>query len=168
MAKRTSLAHVEVNYLPPASKRERKSVVVDKELERIHAERGVVSIDAILVDAANTGSPLHDYFEWDDKKAGEKYRKVQAYALIMGSRFVAQLVQNGTVEVKTVKESGNVRRLVSAFRGEGFHMRNEALGDDEMRKAIIESKKTALRSWCKGTIDIQELQPLRETILASL
>lgn len=155
-------------YLPPELKRERKGVIVDRELERIYEAHGVVSVDAVLTEAASNEHPLHSYFEWDDKAAGIKYRRVQAYSLIMGSKFVVQLISNGTAEVRTVKESGSARRLVSAFRGEGFKMRSEALGDNEMRKAIIESKKTALRSWCKGTIDIQELQPLRETILASL
>lgn len=160
--------HQLVEYLPPESKRERKGVIVDRELEKIYSTHGVVSVDAVLLEAGNDKHPLHSYFEWDDKAAGEKYRRVQAYSLIMQSKFVVQLISNGSAEVRTVKESGSVRRLVSAFRGEGFKLRNEALGDDEMRKAIIESKKTALRSWCKGTIDIQELQPLRDVILASL
>lgn len=160
--------HQLVEYLPPESKRERKSIVVDRELERIYSAHGVVSVDVVLLEAGDEKHPLHNYFEWNDADAAAKYRKVQAYALIMGSKFVVQLIQNGTAEVRTVKESGSVRRLVSAFRGEGFKMRSEALGDNEMRKAIIESKKTALRSWCKGTIDISELQSLREVILASL
>lgn len=170
MAKKAlaAVGHQLVEYLPPESKRERKGVVVDRELEKIYTAHGVVSVDAVLLEAANDEHPLHSYFEWNDAAAAEKYRKVQAYALIMGSRFVVQLVQNGSAEIRTVKESGSVRRLVSAFRGEGFKLRNEALANDDMRKAIIESKKSALRSWCKGVIDIQELAPLRESILASL
>lgn len=171
MAKKKALAlsgHVEVEYVGVEQKRERKAVVVDRELERIYAAHGVVSVDAVLLEAGDKAHPLHSYFEWDDKAAGEKYRRVQAYSLIMGSKFVVQLIQNGTAEVRTVKESANVRRLVSAFRGEGFKMRNEALADGDMRKAIVESKKSALRSWCKGVIDIEELSPLRTAILAQL
>lgn len=157
-----------VEYLPPASQRERKSVVIDRELSRIYDEQGVVSVDAVLVDAADPKSPLHSYFEWDNEKAAEKYRRVQAYSLIMASKFVVQLVENGSLEVKRVKESGSVRRLVSAFRGEGFKMRADALGDEEMRKAIVESKKSALRSWCRSVIDVGELDELRSLILANL
>lgn len=173
MSKRRSTALIksptlEIEYLPPESKRERKSVIVDRELERIYEKHQVVSVETVLTEASKPNNPLHSYFEWDDKAAGEKYRKVQAYSLIMGSKFVVQLVQNGTVEVKTIKDSAPVRRLVNAFKGEGFKMRNEALADEAMRQAIIESKKSVLRSWCKGTIDIAELQPLREIILAQL
>lgn len=165
MAKKAAL---EVEYLPSTIKRERKSVIVDAELQRIYDKHKVVTVELVLAEAANPESPIHDYLEWDDKAAGEKYRRVQVYSLIMGSKFVVQLVQSGKVEPKTISESGQVRRLVSAFRGEGFKMRSEALADDESRKAIIEAKKSVLRSWCKSTIDITELQPLREMILSNL
>lgn len=169
MAKKAATkSHTLVEYLPPEMKRERKGVVVDRELEKIYDTHGVVSVDTVLSEAASATSPLHSYFEWDDKAAGEKYRRVQAYSLIMASKFVVQLVNNGSVEVRTIKETANVRRLVSAFRGDGFRMRKDVLANSEMRTAVVESKKSVLRSWCKSTIDISELQPLREIILAHL
>lgn len=158
----------EIQYVPQTLKRERKSVTVDRELERIYGEKQQITVEDVLAEAISDDSPLHSYFEWDDAAAGEKYRRVQAYALIMSSKFVVQLVEAGQVEPRTISGSGQVRRLVSAFRGEGFKMRNEALADSEMRKAIIESKKGVLRSWCKSSIDIAELQPLRDMILANL
>jgi hypothetical protein len=164
----TKIAGTEIQYLPTEVKRERKAVVVDRELERIYSQHQRITVDDVLADALNDESPLHSYFEWDDAAAGEKYRRVQAYSLIMSSKFIVQLVQDGKVEPRTISQSGQVRKLVSAFRGEGFRMRNEALADGEMRQAIIEGKKSVLRSWCESTIDIQELQPLRESILAKL
>lgn len=170
MAKKAlaSASHTLVEYIPPEKKRERKSVVVDKALSEIYDKHGVVSIDVVLAEASDGQHPLHSYFEWNDVAAGEKYRRVQAYSLVMGSKFVVQLIQNGSAEVRTVKESGSVRRLVSAFRGEGFKMRNDALADNDMRAAIVESKKSALRSWCKSVIDIPELSELRTLVLARL
>lgn len=160
----------EIQYLAMTeTKKERKTVVVDRELEKIYTKHSKVDVDVVLKEAAKPTSPLHSYFEWDDAVAGDKYRKVQAYSLIMGSMFVVQLVQDGKVSTpEVITETGQVRRLVSAFRGEGFRLRNEALADDDMRKAIVETKKSVLRSWCKSTIDIPELQPLRKTILAKL
>ena len=166
--KNTALAVMEVEYLPSEVKRERKTVVVDRELEKIYDKHKVVTVDVVLAEAAKPTHPLHDYLEWNDEAAAAKYRRVQVYALIMSSKFVVQLVESGKADPKTISESGNVRRLVSAFRGEGFKLRNEALADDEMRQAIIETKKSALRSWCESTIDIAELQPLRKLILAKL
>lgn len=149
-------------------KRERKGVIVDRELERIYKKHKVVTVDVVLNEAQKTTHPLHSYFEWDDKKAAQKYRIVQAYSLIMQSKFMVQLVENGDVAPKQIKSSGQVRRLVSAFRGEGFRMRVDALKDAESRAAIIESKRSQLRSWCESVIDIAELQEIRSTILGRL
>lgn len=149
-------------------KRERKSVVIDRELEKIYKKRGVVTVDVVLAEAAKPSSPIHTYFEWNDEAAAQKYRTVQAYSLIMSSRFVVQLVENGQTTPRKVKGSAQVRRLVSAFRGEGFKLRVDALKDAESRAAIVESKRSQLRSWCDSVIDISELGELRESILAKL
>jgi hypothetical protein len=149
-------------------KREGKSVVVDRELERIYKKHKVVTVDVVLSEARKESHPLHSYFEWDDQRAAEKYRIVQAYSLIMASKFVVSLVENNEITPKQVKGTAQVRRLVSSFRGEGFKLRTDALKDAESRAAIIEAKKSQLRSWCNSTIDIHELEPLRQTILATL
>lgn len=149
-------------------KRERKSVIVDRELEKIYKKHKTVTVEAVLAEAEKSAHPLHAYFEWDDQAAAQKYRTVQCYSLIMGSKFVVQLVENGDTTPRQVKGTAQVRRLVSAFRGEGFKMRVDALRDTESRTAIIESKRSQLRSWCDSVIDISELSPLRESILAKL
>lgn len=151
-----------------AEKRERKGVIVDRELEKIYKKHKSVTVEAVLTEAEKSTHPLHAFFEWDDQAAAQKYRIVQCYSLIMGSKFVVQLVENGETTPRQVKGTASVRRLVSAFRGEGFKMRVDALKDTESRTAIIEAKKSQLRSWCNSTIDIQELEPLRQTILATL
>lgn len=149
-------------------KRERKSVVVDRELEKIYKRHKRVTVEVVLNEAAKPSNALHSFFEWDDQAAAQKYRTVQAYSLIMGSKFVVQLVENGETTPREVKGSAQVRRLVSAFRGEGFRLRTDALKDAESRAAIIESKRSQLRSWCASVIDIQELSELRQEILAKL
>lgn len=149
-------------------KRERKSVVIDRELERIYKKHKVVTVDIVLTEAAKPNHPLHSYFEWDDQAAAQKYRTVQAYSLIMASKYVVQLVENGVTTPRQVKGTANVRRLVSAFRGEGFRLRTDALKNAEARAAIVEMKRSQLRSWCNSVIDIDELADLRSSILAKL
>lgn len=150
-----------------SEKKERKAVVIDRELERIYAKHQVVTVDTVLKEAVKATHPLHSYFEWDDKLAGQKYRAVQAYSLIMGSKFVVSLVENGDTP-KSITGSARVRKLVSAFRGEGFTLRTDALKDAEKRSAIVDSKRSQLRSWCESVIDIDELSELRRTILTKL
>lgn len=52
-------------------------------LEKLIEERGERVTTQEIVDAAEeTQSPIHRYFEWDDKIAGAEYRKYQARKLI--------------------------------------------------------------------------------------
>ena len=144
--------------------REKKTLVVDRELEKLYEQHGTVSTEIVLDAARNKKHPLHKYFEWDDSIAGEKWRQSQALQMIMASKMV--VILNGSEEPPRVVgcKQQEVRRLVSAFRGEGFKMRKEALDDEEVRKAVVDKKKEMLRSWCRGVVDIDELKKIREMI----
>lgn len=52
------------------------------ELKRIHDEFGLIEPKIVLDVARDENNPLHNYFEWDDTKAGEEYRLWQARQLI--------------------------------------------------------------------------------------
>lgn len=158
----TTLKYVESYQLT-----EKKRVIVDKALLSICKKRGKIDMDILLEEVKNPKNVLHPFFEWNDEIAGEKWRRAQAYTMIYHSQVVARFVENGN-SPKTVVDVGKVRRLVSAYRGDGFMLRDEALGDADKRGVIIKAKKGALRSWCKGVVDIEELNNLRELILKHL
>ena len=57
--------------------------VVTEELARITEEQGGhLTPEAVVAAARPKSSPLHTLFEWDNKIAGEKYRRLQARTLI--------------------------------------------------------------------------------------
>lgn len=57
------------------------------ELDAVRGEYGRLT-PALVVDAARPKNhPLHSRFEWDDKIAGESYRRVQAQELIRSVRI---------------------------------------------------------------------------------
>jgi len=53
-----------------------------QELERIRRERGGLTAEAVVEDAASPESRLHAAFEWNDSKAGHLHRLQQARQLI--------------------------------------------------------------------------------------
>lgn len=149
--------------------REKKQVTIDRELEKIYDEHGTVTVDLLLEASRSKKHPLHDYFDWNNEVAGEKWRRTQATHMIMASKLVPILSEKGKdPPLPATAQATPVRRLVSAFRGDGFKMRNEALSDTDMRRAIIEKKKEVLRSWCDSVVDIEELHELRKVILRKL
>lgn len=156
-----------VRYVGQDVKREKKQLIIDKALEAMLETHKTITVDMVIAEATKPAHPLHDLFEWDDSIAGEKFRKMQAYSIVLSSRFTVQLIKQDNSHVKVMK-SARVRRLVNSFNGEGFKMRVDALANDQDRAGIIEKKKSALRSWCQSVTDISELKPLRETIEAQL
>lgn len=156
-----------VRYIGQDGKREKKQLIIDKALEVMLKTHKTITVDMVLEEAAKPAHALHDLFEWNNDAAADKFRKMQAYAIILSSRFTVQLVEQENSHVKVMK-SARVRRLVNSFNGEGFKMRVDALANDQDRAGLIEKKKSALRSWCQSVTDISELKPLRETIEAQL
>lgn len=59
----------------------RKRAVMAR-LQAIAGEAGTLTPEAVLADAADPESVLHDCFEWDDTKAAHQYRLDQARSLI--------------------------------------------------------------------------------------
>lgn len=59
-----------------------KKAVVEKVLLSIYQEEGVLLAETIVERARMKSHPLHDSFEWDNRKAGEEYRLLQATKLI--------------------------------------------------------------------------------------
>lgn len=55
---------------------------IQSAIQAIYDRDGIVTTSAVLAAAKNKRSPLHGEFEWDDSKAGHKYREIQARTLI--------------------------------------------------------------------------------------
>lgn len=146
--------------------RERKQVIVDRELDKIIKLEGTVTPELMIAAAQASAHPLHAYFEWDDGIAGEKYRHVQATQMLLASKVVAVLASDVTGVTKIVHAAREVRRLLPSFKGEGFKMRNLVLDETDARAAFIERKKEALRSWSRSVVDVSELDAIRAAIVA--
>lgn len=83
---------------------------------------GRLTPDAVVADAADPNSPLHDAFEWDDSKAAQAYRIEQARVLIR------------SVEV-------TIRTDVTILRAP-FYVRDPQAGDNEQGYVPVASLRT--------------------------
>ena len=63
------------------AKRQVKAAYV-KELTRLDKQHGGVKASTVVAEAEPKESPLHPWFEWDNKKAGHAHRLMQARTLI--------------------------------------------------------------------------------------
>lgn len=63
------------------------NATVEKELRALHSRDGVLTCEAVLDAARPKNSPLHSYFTWDDSRAAERYRLIEAGRLIATVRI---------------------------------------------------------------------------------
>ena len=73
--------------------------VIDRLRQIEQKAGGVLRADDVLKDAKKPTSPLHDYFDWDDDVAAQKWRVEQARRLIRSVRVV---IQSDTVRLSSI------------------------------------------------------------------
>jgi len=83
-----------------------KAQVYGEELNRIKESNGKLTSNIVLEEARNSRSKLHDYFEWDNSIAADKYRRDQAAYLmrIIGVVVLVEgkkTIQRGFFSIKT-------------------------------------------------------------------
>lgn len=62
---------------------------IGERLEHIMRRKGRLTPQVVVEDAKPKGSPLHDYFEWNNDLAAEQYRTMQAKEII-ASVYIVQ------------------------------------------------------------------------------
>ena len=63
-------------------------ITVIERLKQLETEQGELTTEVVLADAQDESSPLHGYFEWDDRAAAYQWRTEQARRLIRSVRLV--------------------------------------------------------------------------------
>ena len=80
---------------------------VIERLKSLENSAGILTPDAVLHDARNIDSPLHSYFDWDDKTAAHKFRLDQARKLIRSVRLVVNEQKHQINVIGYVKNPDN-------------------------------------------------------------
>lgn len=126
------------------------------ELARIQNVYGKITPEVIVREASDKSSPLHSYFEWDDEKAGHRWRVQQARILL------------NNIQVKVV--SNGEERQISVFEvtstSEGYKSIDTFTREDvEYVKADIRSRLKALNEKMKS---YNQFDRVREHVTAAI
>lgn len=87
---------------------------VVERIRKLESEHGEVTAEVVLRDARKKSSPLHPYFEWDDRLAAHEWRKEQARRLIREVRLVIHESET------TVRRIGYVRDPDKEYHDPGY------------------------------------------------
>lgn len=110
-----------------------------EQLQNIYDTHGQLT-PALVVDMArNKTHPLHDRFEWNDKVAGEAWRRQQAHELIRSVKVVYREADNTNPE-KSVRAFHAVR----IDKGHVYEPVDKVIADDFTRRLLLQDME---REW---------------------
>jgi hypothetical protein len=121
------------------------SIKVDPEvagavLERVRTtNNGRLTPELVVAEASPRNSPLHEAFEWNDAKAGKKWRLEQASHMIRSIEVVRV----------TPEQNKPIRAFVSVLRDEdrSYTSTAHALSDPELRSQVVQQAWRDLEAW---------------------
>jgi len=114
------------------------SAVMRAELLRLQErEQGLLKLATIVKSARSKKSPLHDWFEWRDGPAAEKYRLIQAAMLV---RVVVEVVIDEQPPVRTF-----VSLLSDRIPSGGYRHVKVVLEDARQRAELLAMALSELR-----------------------
>ncbi len=138
---------------------------IGKRLERI-AKRNKGQLDPhnVVKDAADSRSPLHPNFEWDDAKAAQQHRLFQARYLI------GSIVE---VNVHTQKQTRSFVNVTTVSDDEGNLLRERsyatietAMSDPRLRQRVLGTVKKQLNTVLRQHSELEELAAVYEAVEA--
>lgn len=103
-------------------------------LTQIYQKNGELTPQLVVDEARPKTAPLHNRFEWNDKVAGEAYRRAQAAELIRSVRI--NFADATTGERKYVRAFSSVRQAGEAERG-GYAPTEELVQDELATKLML-------------------------------
>lgn len=130
------------------------SILSDEQAERygahiaglIEEQAGGTTEELILSDAKSPRSPLHEWFEWDDTIAADKYRITQARYLVRSINVTINHPDGTEDEVRafyhvtvTDRETEQTDRLVVTL--------DRVMTEAELRAQVIEEALKQLQAW---------------------
>lgn len=135
-----------------------KAQQVGEALEEIRTRNnGRLTSELVVAAAADKKSPLHRYFEWDNGKAGPKWRGDQAQQLIRSVQIV--------VEVRKGPQP-QIRAFVSVKRGadRSYTSVGHAMSDEDLRRQVLADAWKELEGWRKRYANLNEFAKIHAAI----
>jgi hypothetical protein len=107
----------------------------------------------VVTDARRRSSPLHDYFEWDEKVAAHEYHLVQARNLIRSVEVVIKRegkeVQVRAFHSVVIKRNDHTERAYAPVE--------RVMSEPELRAQVIDRALRELESWQERYSKYKEL-----------
>lgn len=124
-----------------------KRDAVSRELKKLEKQDGLTA--PVIVDSARSpGSPLHEFFEWDDEKASDHYRLQQA----------RELIRSVTVQMVDVEVPAyfNVTVTTGEEKKRRYFNYERVLKDEDLTNQVLEQAAQEARYFAEKYHHLKE------------
>jgi len=132
----------------------------------MEANDGSIIATQVVDDAKDKDSPLHEFFEWNNKRAADRYRLEQARYILRsievviktdgGQETSTRAFHYVTIDNSFISERNKAGQVVVAVK--------RAMSEDDLRKQIIEGALRQLKTWQRKYKQYQELAAIIKVI----
>ena len=136
---------------------EKKAQAYGEYLAKIEKKEGILTPAKVVEKARSEKSIIHNYFEWEDSIAGEKYRIHQARQLM--NHIEVEIIDNGDTENKTIKMFHNIQ-IIEESKDRGYLSLSSIINSNDYRDQIIDRALAELVGWKKRHQQYSELKPV--------
>lgn len=113
--------------------------------------RGNLTAEAVVKAATPVSHPLHERFEWDDKKAGHEFRLQQAQQII---RYTVITIPGKSEPVRAFVSLPDDRGAASEYQ---YREIVNVMKSETMRKQLLESARAEMHSFKRRYSELEEL-----------
>lgn len=130
---------------------------IDQELLALNEKHGGVAPPRAVVDfARNPETALHACFTWDDGKAAERYRIIQARRLIRARVYYEPRLEKKVRAFVSLEDDRNPQG--------GYRLLSQVLSDDDLRARLLEEARREMVRFVRKYESLEELAGVRKAM----
>jgi len=123
-------------------------------IERITGTFGKVTPEEVVLEGKRSGSPLHNYFEWNNKKAAVSHRLDQARYLLR--HIEIEIIVNDETQYQRAFLNVDIENE-NEEKEQVYVEIQRALSEPELRKQILHRALREIKYWKERYKDYTEL-----------
>lgn len=135
---------------PSSGLSEKMAKVYGEALEeiRLKYKREKTQPEDVLIEAKNPNHVLHNYFEWDNKKCGEIYRRQQANRLIWS--IEVDVIEKDRVERKQCYINCTSIKNQIGVKSSGYIIHTDLMDNEDIRLQKINNLGVKILGMCRS------------------
>jgi len=141
---------------------DKEAAIYGSRITHLSEKKGYVTPKMVVDDARNPNSPLHNYFDWDDKEAAEKWRIEQAQYLIR--HIVVTVMDEKKPEIRHFYSITPTSDMGKIKESKVYVTLNTIMSDTEKRAEVIAYALRELNGWMERYRQYSELESLIKTM----